>query len=261
MRLSRNDGREERTLSMRTLMLFAAAGLLMAQAAAIATPLIPSELPALGLKINDHGQGPPEWVSPYGIEIARNKFQYRGNRGNARWDIDWDIEADPDPFLNATFTITNHLPTAQNFTLNAVLPISPQITVGTLTGGSFSGTLMDTGQGATLDAINGASPPPMYMARIDGVDFQALDLPSLPVTAIPFGTAILGPMHFGTPIPSLPGPTNVLTDIEIETNIRVSGGDIAIVVATFVVEPVPEPGTLAVLALGGLALVYRRRRK
>jgi len=222
----------------------------------------PDGPPALAIRINDHGAGPPEHVNPPGVEIAPDLFRYAGGRVNpGRWSIDWQIQADPDPFLHTTFTIQNLLPTAQDFTLNTVLPISPPITIGTLTGGSFSGTLLDTGAGgAEVSTLLGGSPPPMYMAQIDGSDFHSLMDAPQSFTAISHGTTGFGPDEFGAPIPSLPGPQNVLTDIAIEVNGRLSGGDMAVLVATFVVEPVPEPATIGLLGISGLGLLLRRKR-
>ena len=220
-------------------------------------------VPGLTIAIDDHGQGPPDFVQPPGLTVAANKFKYEGRHtpAHGKWSIEWVIEADPDPFLNATFTVTNLLPTAQDFTLSNALPISPAVVGGSLTGGSFSGTLLDAGGGgATLESVSGGSPPPMYMAIIDGTDYQALASAPQTFTAEALGTTGFGPFTFGSPIPSQLGP-DVLSDIEIETNVRLSGNDVAVLVATFVVEPVPEPATLAFLSVGAAAVLAVRRRR
>jgi len=193
--------------------------------------------------------------------LPRPSSVIRGGTTHGPISVEWDIEADPDPFLFATFTITNDLPIEKEVTLSAILPISPALTGGTLTGGSFSGTLLDSGGGgAELNKFSGGSPPPMYMAIIDGTDFYPMDITALPITTIPSGTTGFGPEEFGTPIPSYSGP-DVLTSIAIETNVRISGYDTAILVATFVVEPVPEPSSIALLLMACVGLlIYRRRR-
>ena len=85
-----------------------------------------------------------------------------------------------------------------------------------------------------MNKFSGGSPPSMYMAIIDDVDFYPMDITSLPITTIPYGTTGFGPEEFGTPIPSHPGPDSVLSSIAIETNVRISGNDTVVLVATFV---------------------------
>ena len=74
------------------------------------------------------------------------------------------------------------------------------------------------------------------------------------------GTTAFGPVDFGVPIPSAAGPSPVTTDIEIDLNARVSGGDTAVIVATFVLDPIPEPASFSMLGLGVVALAAFARR-
>jgi len=209
------------------------------------------------LMINMHGQGPPTDLTPPGIEIANGKFGFQGSHTlPGKFSIEWDIEADPDPFLHLTLSLTNLMSVAQNFTQTITLPVSPQIIGGSLTGGSVSGTLTDTGGGgAQLRTISTGAP--IYMSRIDGTDHKPLMTAPQSFTTIPYGTTGFGPDDFGTPIPTLAGP-DVLTDIEIEINFELSGNDFAAIGATFVV--VPEPGTLVLVSLGAVGILFRPRR-
>jgi hypothetical protein len=258
---ARRDGHRCRS-TVRAIVLCGVAGAIFFFAAgASASPMGPEDFPGLALRINDHGEGPPEEINPRGIPIAEDRWEYRGSHQppHGRWLIEWEIDADPDPFLNAVFTLHNLLPTAQNFTLDANLSISPPIIGGSLTGGSFSGTLVDAGGGgAEVRTFLGASAPPMYISRIDGADWQPLMIAPQSFTAAPYGTTGFGPDEFGVPIPSLAGP-DVYSTIEIETNARVSGNDVAVFVATFVV--VPEPASAGLLVLGAAALLLRRKRR
>ena len=66
------------------------------------------DFPGLALKINDHGQGPPEWVSPPGLgnPNGNGNFNFHHeHRGNI--DIDIDVEYNPDPFVFAYLSCVN----------------------------------------------------------------------------------------------------------------------------------------------------------
>jgi len=228
----------------------------------------PGDFPPLSLFFGDPdrpGQGPPDHVNAPGLEkIEENIFRFGGDWAPAhgRWAVAYEIDADPDPFLDAQFDIVNNDPVARDFVLNVVLPISAPTQWGTLSGGSFSGVLRDrNGDGAVLESIPGE---PMYMAKTDGADFQALMLPPQSFTAAgPYQTFVTDTEHFGVPIPTDSRPTNVLTEIEIEVMVRLSAYDRATLYATFVVEPrpEPEPATMGLLAIGACTVLLKRRRR
>ncbi len=217
--------------------------------------------PGFQFSAREHGQGgPPDWGDPPGLHVAEDVWAFSGaiEGPGGKWTVQYDIEVDPDPYISAFFTIDNSgSNTAQDFTLSAVLPIAPSINVASLTGGSLSGSVIDFDGvgGASLDAIPGED---IYMAMIDGVDYQGLNPSPLPIVAGVGQTAPLGEVSFGTPIPSQPGPP-VLNTIGIETNVRLSPNDVAQLVVSFTVTP--EPATLSLLLLGGSAVVLRRRQR
>lgn len=221
----------------------------------------PGQQPDFQLHINQHGQGPPEDINPPGQQIAPglSRFHFQGNRSRAnQWLVEWDLQADPDPLVTGIITVTNLSPAAQTFTLSAVLPIGTPIIGGSLTGGSVSGTLVDTGGGAELSSPPGGSPPALYTALIDDVEFQTLLNAPVLITAPAFETVPFGPETFGGPVPSLPGP-DVNSRISIEYNFRLSGGDAVSLTGTFVV--VPEPSAIMLLWLGGSGLLACARRR
>ena len=226
--------------------------------------------PGLIIRIDGPGQGggPPDHVvlpDPPGHAIAEGKGKWRWagtEQRPGRWKVEYLIDGDPDPFLSGTFTITNLTNSADDFTVTATLPVIP-MSVQTVMGGSVSLNLIDltydSGGPPVVESTTAGAP--VYTARVDGVDEATLlDAPQSFV-GTEDGTSGFGPADFGVPIPSLVGPSPVTTDMEIEINVRVSAGDLAVVVATFVLEPVPEPSTLALAAFGLLGLVAFRRRR
>ena len=222
------------------------------------------------LNIDDHhpGQGgPPEDLRPPGIfdNTNNNRRFHFSNTGNPfilqnRFSIEWDVVADPDPFLSVTYILKNISSQTKEYTLTANLPISPDILGGSLTSGSISVLLNDSDfdGGAILTTIS--SGVPIYMAKIDGDNFKAL-MEAPQTFQIPGGTGIGGPEHFGTPYdtPSYPRSDPITDSIEIVLNAELSAGDTATITATFFITP--EPGTIALLTLGGTTMMLRRKRR
>jgi hypothetical protein len=169
------------------------------------------------------------------------------------------LDIDPDPVLATTFTATNTDPTTtQTYIAMFVLPVAP-IAVNTLTAGSVGITLTDGGlDGATLEAVSGSA---VYQARIDGAVHQSL---------FPFNFSLVEPgggsesadTDFGLPLPpSVPGPP-VATDIRIRHEFTLTpAGDRAALTSNFIVVPVPEPQTAAMLGLGLLGLAWAGMRR
>lgn len=220
------------------------------------------------------GQGPPDNPGPpdhvelpaAAVEHSNGVWAWTGETDRpGRWNVAYEIEGDPDPFMNAIFTITNPGPTPANFTLMAMMEITPEIHVATLMGGSISATGIDVSPnnnvGPSISSVTTGEP--MYVARADGVEVQTLYAGGgHSVTGDPNGTVALPQVSFGLlPNPPLAGPSPLTTNIEIIAHVRVSAGDTAIVVATFNVVPVPEPTSVVMLLTGAALLGFGHRRR
>lgn len=169
-----------------------------------------------------------------------------------------NLEIDSDPVVTGTTGVTNLFSSTQQITLLFTLPIVP-IPGPTLSGGSFRGTVTDNnGNGATIAAPTGSA---LYTAQIDGVNTQSLyPNPSSFSAGGAFLSANIPATNFGSPIPSFPtGPA--LVSIGIVLDFTLTGNDSASFTSNHVVEPVPEPQTGALVAMGLALLALRRRSK
>ena len=172
----------------------------------------------------------------------------------------YNMTLDYDPFFSASVDVVNNTLTTQNYTLTFTLPVSPSITGGTKMGGSTQGGLTDANNDSvgTLSTV-GANP--LYYGQVDGVN--VLPLFSSPTAMnVPFqGGSTSSFTSAGLPGPTLVGPASLNTSIGIQHQFSLTAGDRATFTSFFtVVAAIPEPGTLSLLAIGGLALVWRRRR-
>ena len=169
-----------------------------------------------------------------------------------------NIDIHQDPVVTGTTGVTNLFSSTQQITLLFTLPILPPIPGATLQGGSYRGTVTDNnGNGATIAAPTGSA---LYTAQIDGVNTQSLYPDPNSFAAGNFLSANIPATNFGSPIPSLPGGP-ALVSIGIVLDFTLTGNDSASFTSNHVVEPVPEPQTGALVAMGLALLALRRRSK
>lgn len=181
--------------------------------------------------------------------------------GGGTWggiSLDWNITANPDPFVFALIGVTNNTNATQTISLITTLPIAPAITPSSLIGGSTQGGLTADADGGTLATAGPGTW--LYRAMIDGVPVGGIaDLFGhlTSASAGPFGSGSVGVAQFGAPIPSAPGPAAFST-IGIMHTFTLTPGDRATFTSSFVVA-VPSAGALPLLGIAGMLGARRRR--
>ena len=165
-----------------------------------------------------------------------------------------DMSVDPDPSISASVDVINNTLSVQNYTLIFTLPVSPIAGSSRMAGSVQGGTTDVNGDGAILSTLAGA---PLYYGQIDGANVLSLFPDPKTITASAFNSAS-DSTSAGLPGVTIPGP-GVLGSIGIEHQFSLTPGDRATFTSVFVVNA-PEPGSLSLLAIGGLVLLYCRRR-
>jgi len=235
---------------------------LSADASTISTSLQAS------MQIGDNTYWPQSVVTPGEGQVVNyagtwTSGDYDGDE-SPDYEMEWDIDADPDPFVSGVVGVSNNTNAPQDFLMSFVQPVFPAMIGPTIATGSVGVTVSDGNlNGATLTYYLGNSSNPVYEAFIDGSSYQTLlppfpGSPPFPLIASPVGSNTIT-NSFG---PQLAG--GVSTDLRVDIKFRLSARDVAGVTFNFVVVPVPEPSTVLLGSLGLVALVgygLRRRRR
>jgi hypothetical protein len=161
-----------------------------------------------------------------------------------------------DPFTNLNWAITNNAAVTLLFSVSVTLPIAPQ-GPATLHGGSTGATLTDANfNGSATTATFGVTP--FYQGQIDGT--TVLSLYSAPFSHT---VSIAGDTTGFSTNAGLPGPILLsgpaLLSIGIINTFTLTPGDSLSGGSFFVVVPVPEPSTMALVALSVMTLGTWRR--
>jgi hypothetical protein len=175
------------------------------------------------------------------------------------WSLtDLDVSGNSDPFTSVNYAITNSAAVTLTFTVSVTTPISAQGPL-TLHGGSMGATLTDANNNGS--ATVGTSPGvPLYQGQIDGATVLGIYPDPYSLSTVFAGQSIQVPaLNPGLPGPTLPSGAAVNT-IGIVNQFTLSPGDIYSGNSFFVVVSVPEPSTLALLAITVVTLAGRRRR-
>ncbi len=190
--------------------------------------------------------------------------QFVGQQVAATWSLSWDATADVDPFVNGYFAIQNSSAITQTYVLTVTLPITPAVTPSSLIGGSIGITVTDTnGNGvATVTNVgtgyvfNGQSDATTALQLLGGsVGGFSLSAPFA-------GGSNTASVNVGLPGGSLSGPA-ALSSISIQHVFTLTPGDAVGLTSFYLVNAVPEPGTVLLVLTGalGLALLGRRRSR
>lgn len=213
------------------------------------------------LTVND---GAPIHFTPQGTSNPNGTFTYNGYYASDEWEFNLaEAVYNPDPSISAVIGFTNNTLLTNTYTLDFLVPAS--IVGPTFMGGSVGGSLTDANFSGSALVTSGSGPGTfLYQGIIDGALYPTAGLYPSPT---PFAVVIAGETtnipatSFGLPLGTFPGPvTGVTTNIGIRLQFSLSPGDSIAMTSLFVVEPIPGPGALALLAVGGILGSRRRRR-
>ena len=161
------------------------------------------------------------------------------------------LSGNADPFVTLALGVLNSSGSDQTFNFTVIVPVAPAGPSLTING-SIAGSLTDSaGDGSSLVDAAGS---PIYAALIDGAPVRTLlDAPQAfsTTTSTAIGPAAFGPEAFA-------GPATAFIGMQIQFTL--SAGDSASFSSVFNVVPVPEPGTLLLLASGIAGIAARGRR-
>lgn len=226
--------------------------------AAAATNLAAADGPAVTLDVTVNGSSSTENLNGSATSFPA-VFNYQGSLLDAggNWLLNWNFNASnsanagTQAFTAGNYVMQNLSSEAIEVELTVTLPVA--LVGPTLYGGSVSGGLTTSGPGFITD-----NDGPVWSGSTGGTLIASL-LNSLNVVQGDPGSSSLGAESFGNPIPSLPGP-DLGSDLAITLKFVLGANSSASFTSVFVAR-VPGPGAFALLGLGGLTAVGRRRRK
>jgi len=167
------------------------------------------------------------------------------------WNYSWRVMADPDPFIDAVFSVKNMSLSTQTFTINFGLGVSPVFTNGNMSGDLTAGFEDTSGDGSVTFSVDS------WFGQINGADVMPLSTAAF-APVICSGTGCTG--SFSTADGPLPY-TGTVNDIGLALSFTLSAGDTASFDTRFEVAPVPVPAAVWLFGSGLLGLAGVARRK
>ena len=212
----------------------------------------PSEVPQIGAMIDGLG----------GMDLTIDAAEYEREEGGKKWKLKdvqvstgWggmgtveieELEFDADPIVYNNILVSNNSNVDQNWLFTVVLPTT--FGAPNMIRGSIDTSIIGTD--ALLTAPVGGS---VYTALIDGSGIETLQDDPFALGTGQSATSDF--QSFGWQASLTP----VGASMGIQIAFTLSPGDTAAILSDF--EITPEPGTLAMLGLGALALLGVRRRR
>ncbi|MEN8253902.1 MAG: PEP-CTERM sorting domain-containing protein [Verrucomicrobiota bacterium] len=196
-----------------------------------------------------------------GVDNGDNSYDFDGTTSMmGMWSLEYDMTVDQDPFVNANFTFQNMSGMTQSFILNVTLPITPTVVPSSLIGGSTGGSFNDANNNGIASVGTVGMGSPMYSGEIDGVGVLPIYPDPTSFSATFAGETVTIPaVNQGLPGPTIPGPA-AYSSIGITHKFTLTPGDTVAFTSFFVVEPIPEPSSIAMIGLvsGGIFFIRRK---
>ena len=179
---------------------------------------------------------------------------WSGTWSTAMWDASWNLVLDPDPGISGVIGLTNNGAMMQAMTFNVSMATIGFYPTGSFMTGSSAITVTDANfnSTATMSTQTGVA---IYTALIDGT--QLIPSGELFPDAYSLTATGLGAANSANSSFTSTTPMHLASSMGINHLFNLTPGDNATVNSTFYV--IPEPMTISLLGLGGLALLKRRR--